>query len=161
LVCVWVRREASSHPLVSVNSRLPIAKGLGLHFHTGIHGPSVEAAREELGQDVLIGFSAHTHEEADEAVFRGADYLFFSPMFEPAGKPGYPAAGIGALRTFCRRFEGTVPVFALGGITPDRAAGCLEAGASGVAVLSGIMEADDVEEAVREYLAVVDESPRH
>ena len=78
-------------------------------------------------------------------------YLFFSPVFNPQGKPGYAGAGIDALRDFVQYVQGRVPVYALGGVTPERVGPCLDAGSYGVAVLSGIMMADRPGEAAHEY----------
>ena len=78
-------------------------------------------------------------------------YLFFSPVFNPQGKPGYAGAGVGALRDFVQYVQGRVPVYALGGVTPERVGPCLDAGSYGVAVLSGIMMADRPGEAAHKY----------
>ena len=79
-------------------------------------------------------------------------YLLFSPVFSPQGKPGYAGAGIDTLRGFVHYVQGRVPVYALGGITPERVRPCLDAGSYGVAVLSGIMRADHPGKAADAYL---------
>ena len=79
-------------------------------------------------------------------------YLFFSPVFNPQGKPGYAGAGIDALNDFVQYVQGCVPVYALGGVTPERVGPCLDAGSYGVAVLSGIMMSDHPGQAASAYL---------
>ncbi|WP_022834874.1 thiamine phosphate synthase [Salisaeta longa] len=139
-------REAGAH--VSVNSRLAVAAALGSGFHTGAHGPPVAAARRRLGPAAQIGCSAHAVADLT-ASQRAADYFFFSPVFPTSSKPGHPGAGVGALAQFCA--AAPQPVMALGGITPTRVAACCTAGAAGVAVLSGIMDAADPVAAARAY----------
>ena len=141
--------------MVSVNTRLGLAEALGLGLHVGVRGPSVAEARRRLGEEIPIGCSAHDLSERQEAAAAGAVYLFFSPVFSTSSKPGHPGLGTAALRTFCGALPET-PVFALGGISPERTAECLGAGAYGIAVLSGILHAPDPAEAVRTYLHALD-----
>lgn len=145
-----LRQSMPGEGRVSVNSRPDVAEALGAGLHTGRHGPSPGAARERFPGGALVGASAHGRDEG-EAVQGAADYFFFSPVFPTTSKPGHPGAGLEALRDFCHAVPDT-PVFALGGITPQRVAACLDAGAHGVAVLSGILHADDPQHATRAYL---------
>ncbi|MDZ4701812.1 MAG: thiamine phosphate synthase [Rhodothermales bacterium] len=134
---------------VSVNTRAEYAGSGVAGVHLGSRGPSVEHARRVLGPDVWIGYSAHTLADARAAETQGADYLFFSPVYPTTSKPGASAAGLDALAACCAAVA--LPVFALGGVTPERVAECRSAGAYGVAVVSGILGEADVEAAVRRY----------
>jgi thiamine-phosphate pyrophosphorylase len=90
----------------------------------------------------LLSISCHTPEEVQAAARDGADLILFGPIFgksivthgspEPAYRTVTPAIGLDALRSACT-FAGKTPVLALGGITPDNTALCLEAGAAGIA----------------------------
>ena len=142
-------RRVALNVLISVNSRLEVAEALEVGLHTGRHGPTVEAARKRLGRDALIGCSAH--DRGDVQPGSRADYLFFSPVFPTSSKPGHPGAGRAALQRFCQAFSNR-PVFALGGLTPERVRPCFDAGAYGVAVLSGILHANDPSAATNAYL---------
>ncbi len=135
--------------LVSVNSRAEYAGSGVAGVHLGSRGPSVEDARRSLGPKVWIGYSAHTIAEARMAEAQGADYLFFSPIYPTSSKPGVPGVGLDALAACCSAVA--LPVFALGGITPERVGACRSAGAYGVAVVSGILGEADVQAAVRKY----------
>jgi thiamine-phosphate pyrophosphorylase len=144
-------RSEAEDVVVTVNTRLGVAEALGAGLHLGWRGSSVKEARDHLGPDALIGYSAH-----DELGLAGGrapdvDYYFFSPVYATSSKPDQPPAGIAALRSFCQTATPT-PTLALGGITPERVPACCGAGAEGVAVLSGIMDADVPVAATRAYL---------
>ena len=142
-----------AHVRVSVNQRLNVARRMCLDYHGGTHGCGVDVARERLGSDFVIGVSAHEQEEVSGPQAAWVDYFFFSPIFPTESKPGHPGTGIETLSRICGVTE--APVFALGGITPARVGSCLEAGAHGVAVLSGIMDAKDPARAANAYLRAV------
>lgn len=144
-------RMVAPGTMLSVNGRLDVAEELGLGYHVGTHGESIAKARKRLPVDSVIGFSAHYVTEAQQAIRDGADYVFFSPIFASPSKPGHVGVGLDELRTFTERIQ-DIPVFAVGGVTPERVRLCLEAGAHGVAVLSGILQQDDVERAALDYL---------
>ena len=141
---------------VTINSHLEVANDFGLGVHVGRRGPSVMTARETLGADALVGYSAHEHVEAEGDRTQGVDYYFFSPVFPTSSKPDQPPTGVGPLRAFCQT-AAPVPVLALGGITPERVPVCREAGARGVAVLSGIMNVETPRAAARACLRALAE----
>ncbi len=97
----------------------------------------------------LLGVSIHTLDEAREAVYGGADYLVAGTIFASQSHPDTAPQGVEYLRVVCASVS--IPVLAIGGVTPTRVAGCVEAGAAGVAVLSPIMRATDPEAVAGEY----------
>lgn len=117
----------------------------------GIHLPqrmasaqTVATARAQLGPDALIGVSTHSRAEATSAQHAGADYVTLSPAFLTDSKPGYgPALGPDGFRTIAAGL--TIPALALAGITPENVTAIREAEAAGVAVMGGIMRADNPE----------------
>ena len=115
----------------------------------GIHlpqGHSVSEARRLVGPGGLIGVSAHSLHEARSAAEAGVDYVTLSPIFPTASKPGYgPALGLDGLRHIADSIP--TPIIALAGVDADNATACLKAGAAGVAVMGGVMGADDPEAA--------------
>ena len=167
-------RNASPSILLSVNGRPEVADALQCGYHAGVRDA---ASGFSYGPRQPCGRSAHNPEEARAAMGDtpcatgtnpraiGSDlqeredhrpqYLVFSPVFNPQGKPGYAGAGIDALRDFVHYVQRRVPVYALGGITPERVGPCLEAGCYGVAVLSGIMMADHPGKAASAYLGAL------
>jgi thiamine-phosphate pyrophosphorylase len=120
-----------------------IARETGLF---GVHlpvGGDVRVARAALGPAAWVSASAHSFDEVLAAAAGGVDAVTLSPVFASASKPGYgPALCLEALAQSARRSP--VPVIALGGITDHSSLrACLEAGASGVAVMGVIMRAAD------------------
>ena len=133
-----------------VNTHLNTSAHLGAGGHVGMRGPTVAAAREQLGAAVLLGYSAHTGEDAARAARDGADYLLAAPIHPTASKPGHVGIGLDGLRRIVEAAPG-VPVYGLGGITLERAAACRAAGAYGVAVLSALLDATDPEAIVHDF----------
>lgn len=142
-------RAMSPDVRISANTRLDVAQALGLDAHVGVRGPSVAGARA-ASPEAVLGTSAHSMEAALQAKADGADYLFFSPIFPTSSKPGHPGVGLSALQTVCDAV--TLPVYALGGVVPASVPACLDAGAHGIAVLSGILNAADPATRARTYL---------
>ena len=83
---------------------------------------------------------------ARDAVAQGADYIAFGSFFPSPTKPGTVTASRDLLRA-AKKFP--LPIVAIGGITPENAAGLIEAGADAVAVVSAVFDAPDVERAAR------------
>ena len=143
-------RVRSVHPTttLTVNTRLRTARMLGAGLHTGWRGPRPEAIAAPIPRP--LGYSAHHMLELPPVRRRVVDYVTYSPIFPTSSKPGHPGTGGDALRRFGR--QAGVPVLALGGLTPERVASCRRAGAAGIAVLSGIVHADDPALAAQAYL---------
>jgi len=136
---------------VLLNTRLHVARTLNVGMHVGMHvgtrGPSPREVRAVLGQKAQIGYSAH---DLSEAQRQGVDYLSYSPVFPTRSKPGHPGVGLLSLSRFCKTAAPT-PVYALGGIEPGNVRACIDAGAFGITVLSGILHADAPYSAARSY----------
>jgi thiamine-phosphate pyrophosphorylase len=102
----------------------------------------------------LIGVSTHSADETARAEADGADFAVLGPIYDTPSKRGYgPPIGIATLEDACRRCR--IPVFAIGGITPPRAFEVRRAGAFGVAVISAVLGAEDVGDAVRRLASAV------
>ncbi|UCG50675.1 MAG: thiamine phosphate synthase [Candidatus Latescibacterota bacterium] len=134
-----------------VNDRVDIALAARAD---GVHCPEkgfpVLEAGKSLGHSSLIGASTHSVEGAKRAERDGAHFLTFGPVFETRSKLSYgPPQGLDALRTVAEAVS--IPVFAIGGITPGRARSCLECGAQGVAVISAILATDDITGSTHEF----------
>ncbi|PYP93303.1 MAG: thiamine phosphate synthase [Candidatus Angelobacter sp. Gp1-AA117] len=125
---------ANASTRLLINSRLDVALACGA---AGVHLPSRDLppseARSLLAGSAVIGVSTHSLEEAMYAESHGADFAVFGPVFEKNFRVS--ADGLERLRQACNRPKvGTpMPLLALGGVTADNAAQCIEAGAAGVA----------------------------
>ena len=136
-----------------INTHINVARDVGA---AGVHLPakaeSVGSVKEtETGDNFYIGCSVHSLDAAKRREVEGADFLTYSPIYPTASKPGYgPAVGTASLAEVVEGVK--LPVFALGGITPDRVQECLAAGAFGVAVMSGIMSSKGAGIQAKRYL---------
>lgn len=102
----------------------------------------------------ITGESVHSVESAIRAEEAGADYLVAGTIFESPSHPGAEPAGLEFLIEVCRAV--TIPVIAIGGITPENAYDCIRSGAAGVAVLSTIMRSADPKAAAMAYREAID-----
>lgn len=134
-----------------INSRLDIALATEAD---GLHLPENELPVQTVKRffSSLVGRSVHSVKGAKEAEQSGADYLLFGHIFETSSKAVAPR-GLNALEEVCKAVS--IPVYAVGGITPERVPECLKAGAFGVAVMNAVMSASDVRKAVKEFLCVL------
>jgi thiamine-phosphate pyrophosphorylase len=130
---VAVTRESRTR--VVVNDRLDVAlacRADGVHLRGDSY--AVKDARRLLPPPFLVGRSVHTVE--DVALASGADYVIAGTVFPSVSKPGAPPTqllGLDGLRNIVK--ASPMPVFAIGGITPDRIDAVLAAGADGIAAI--------------------------
>lgn len=123
---------------------LEVAAG-GVHFPGGPAEGAVEGVRRAFaraGRQAIVSVACHAVEEVVAARILGADLALFSPVFSKdaaKGGAGRLPQGLDALGRACIAAEG-MPVFALGGVTPENATGCLAAGAAGVAGIRLFLE---------------------
>lgn len=116
--------------------------------HVGQEDMKVQDVRRRVGDGMMIGVSAHTVREALEAVKNGADCLGAGAMFTTATKADAEVLPMQTLRDICAAVD--VPVVAIGGISRDNILQLSGTGAAGVAVVSAIFGAKDIEATCRE-----------
>jgi thiamine-phosphate pyrophosphorylase len=138
-----------------VNDRPDIAVLAGAKgVHVGQDDLDVSQARGIVGTDAWVGVSTHNMEQFRAAAETSADYIAVGPVFETASKANPdPVVGIEFIRE--TRKITAKPIVAIGGITPERAAEAIAAGADSVAVISDILRADDMAARVRRYLELL------
>lgn len=139
-------------PLI-VNDRVDVAKAADADgVHLGDDDLPVAEAREQLGEEAIVGRSVSTVAGAREAEAAGADYLGVGAVFATDSKDDLQDEeydiGLEPIEAIDEAVD--VPMVAIGGITRDNASEVVRAGADGVAVISAITAADDPEAATRD-----------
>ncbi|OXM60202.1 thiamine phosphate synthase [Amycolatopsis vastitatis] len=140
--------------LLSVNDRADVALAVGADvLHLGQDDIPVPLARRILGEEVVIGRSTHSLDQALSAAAEpGVDYFCTGPCWPTPTKPGRPAPGLDLVRATAA-WTPDRPWFAIGGIDGDRLPEVLDAGASRIVVVRAITEAEDPAAAARELRA--------
>jgi len=137
-----------------VNDRADIAllsEADGVHL--GQDDLPISEARKILGTAKLIGISTHNLGQAMKAEQEGADYIGFGPVFGTKTKSDVEEAkGLQALREVKGNVK--VPVVAIGGINLESLKDVIDAGADGVAVISAVVKAKNIEEATKGFIEV-------
>ena len=138
-----------------VNDRPDVAFLAGASgVHVGQDDLDVEQARQVIGSGKLVGVSTHNLEQFEHAAASSADYIALGPIFGTSSKANPdPVVGLELLRNV--RGLTSKPIVAIGGITLERAASVIEAGADSVAVISGILSPTDPAQRAREYMETV------
>src|SRR6267143_4575078 len=139
--------------LFIVNDRCDLALAVDADgVHLGQGDLPLDLARKVMSPDKLIGISTHNPDQVREATAGKPDYLGCGPIFQPGSKQDHdPVVGLEGLRAM--RSLTSLPVFAIGGIQIDRAGEVMRAGANGVAVVSAILKAPYISNAVNAFLA--------
>ncbi|MGY0692734.1 thiamine phosphate synthase [Virgibacillus sp. FSP13] len=134
---------------IVVNSRIDVAQIMETRGVQLTHN-SVDVSRVRSVYDHLcIGCSVHSTEDAIYATRHGADYLLYGHVFESKSKLGLKPKGLENLERVAQSVS--IPVIAIGGITPENTVATIKSGATGIAVLSGVMLSDNPLKAVKEY----------
>lgn len=145
-----------------INDRVDIAAAVKADgVHLGDDDLSIAVAREQLGEDAIIGRSVSTVEAAKAAGADGADYLGVGAVYETGSKDvddDQQAIGLGVVEAIADAVE--IPFVGIGGVTPERATEVVAAGADGVAVITAITEAEAPESATRALAKAVTEGKR-
>jgi thiamine-phosphate pyrophosphorylase len=119
--------------------------------HVGQDDLGVEQARQVVGSAKWVGISTHSEEQLRRAAETSADYVAVGPIFSTGSKVNPdPIVGVGLLRR-ARKLTNK-PIVAIGGVTLERAAEIMDAGADSVAVISDILRADNPASRARQYL---------
>ena len=96
-----------------------------------------------------IGASCHSTDDAITAAEYGASYITAGHIFPTDCKKGLPPRGLDFLREVCQNVD--IPVYAIGGISPENFSQVMEAGASGACVMSGFMKSAQLKELMSKF----------
>jgi len=138
-----------------INDRVDVAlavKADGVHLGQSSMPPS--AVRKIAKDKLMIGVSTHGIKEALEAEKSGADFITLGPVYKTPSKLKYgKPIGIDTLKKV--RSKASIPVFAIGGIKEDKVKEVMDAGADGIALISGILGAENIKEKAGEFLGLL------
>ncbi|MCS7282230.1 MAG: thiamine phosphate synthase [Anaerolineae bacterium] len=142
--------------LFIVNDRVDIALAVDADgVHVGQDDMPASLARKLMGPGKIVGVSVDNLEQALQAERDGADYVGAGPIFATPTKPdAAPPIGLEGLAEICRGVS--IPVIAIGGINAENAGTVIAAGAAGIAVVSAVVAAPDVEAAARRLREIVE-----
>lgn len=123
--------------------------------HVGQEDLGAETARAVIGTGKMLGVSTHNLDQFKKAAATSADYLAVGPVFSTSTKANpNPVVGIELIRRI--RPLTDKPIVAIGGITLERAAEVMQAGADSVAVISDILLAPDPGQRARKYIELLE-----
>jgi len=139
-------------PLI-INDRVDVAQAVDAEgVHLGQDDMHPEDARAILGAHAIIGMSVKTPEDAGTAPLANVDYVFIGGVFDTASKDNPASIGLegwAELAAIIRARKPGLPVGAIAGINESNVSDVIAAGADGVAVISAICMAEDVEDEAR------------
>ncbi len=151
-IAMAVGRAAPSAQII-INDRVDvavIARASGVHLPE--NGLPIEGTRRLLSPEPWIGRSVHSAAAARIAAAEGADYVILGPIWETTSHPGLVGIGLSAIAE-----AKPARVIAIGGVTPERVAACLGAGAYGVAAITALWNQPDIRSAAQSMLLSLSE----
>jgi thiamine-phosphate pyrophosphorylase len=144
-ICALCRRY--NVPFI-INDNVEIAIACGADgIHVGQEDMAAGKVRRRVGDSMILGISVHTVEEARQAVQDGADYLGLGAVFPTSTKMDVEQMSSETLQTICNAVD--VPIVAIGGINRDNLLKLAGSGVDGVALVSAIFSAEDIESICR------------
>ncbi|WP_052088144.1 thiamine phosphate synthase [Paenibacillus wynnii] len=139
-----------------VNDDIDLAIALDADgIHVGQDDEPARSIRQQIGEKKIVGVSAHTLEEAQQAMADGADYLGIGPIYPTTSKDDAKEVQGTKIIEELRDHGLTIPLVGIGGITLTNATPVLTAGADGISVISAIAAADDISGTVKDFVRVV------
>ena len=148
-----LKNLCSEHGVLFImNDYLDLALAAGADgLHLGQKDLPIRIARKLLPIDIILGCSVTTVDQAIAAELGGADYIAVGSIYPTSSKERATVVGLERLRQV--RQAVSLPLIGIGGINKDNAAEVIAAGANSVAVISAILQAEDIEEAARQIIA--------
>lgn len=142
-----------SIPLI-INDRVDIALAVGADgIHIGQDDLPLPVVKKMVPEDMIVGVSVSTLEEALEAERNGADYIGVGSVFPTKTKQDATLMALEDLGVICRGVS--IPAVAIGGITADNMSALSDSELSGTAVVSAIMNADNPKTAAESLLKII------
>lgn len=134
-----------------INDDIKLARQVNADgIHLGKADADITSARQQLGVDFVVGVSCYNElERGRSAIAAGASYIAFGSFYPSTIKPDAVQASKALLTQAKQEF--TVPIVAIGGITPENGARLVAAGADALAVITGVFKTDDIRGSAKRY----------
>ncbi|MCX0369836.1 thiamine phosphate synthase [Clostridium perfringens] len=140
--------------LFLVNDRIDVALAVKAHgVHLGQDDMEVSIAREIMPKDAVIGVTVHNKEEALKAIKEGADNLGVGALFSTNSKEDAKLMTLETLREI--KSVSNIPLYGIGGITPYNLNDDILENLNGVAVISALLNSDNIIEKSKEFLNIL------
>ncbi|HFD0307781.1 thiamine phosphate synthase [Clostridium perfringens] len=140
--------------LFLVNDRIDVALAVKANgVHIGQDDMEVSIAREIMPKDAVIGVTVHNKEEALKAIKEGADNLGVGALFSTNSKDDATLMTLETLREI--KSVSNIPLYGIGGITPYNLNKDILENLEGVAVISALLNSDNIREKSKEFLNIL------
>jgi thiamine-phosphate pyrophosphorylase len=150
---VFRARTRDAGVLLIINDYMDIALAVAADgVHLGQEDLPLEAARK-IAPEMILGRSTHSLSQALEAQAQGADYVNIGPLFPTGTKEHAHVLGVAAVQEIAPQLH--IPFTVMGGIVRARMPGVVAAGATKIAVVTAVTQADDMTVAVRDLRAEI------
>lgn len=138
---------------IIINDRVDVAHVLNVGgVQLAYHSLRVSEIRRNF-PDLRVGKSVHSYEEAIQAEMDGAHFILYGHIYSTSSKEGLKPKGLMEFKRLTKSLK--IPVIAIGGITPDKFQELRASGAGGIAVMSGIMDAENNAHAAKAFHAAM------
>ena len=145
--------KAYEVPLI-INDFPEVAVAVGADgVHIGQDDGSLAKVRSIVGEQMIVGRSTHSPEQARAAILEGFDYIGFGPLFPTPTKQGRPGIGLKNITSLEQDVGSKIPMFCIGGIKTDNLKLVLASGARRVVIVSALLQADDIQVATQELVS--------
>jgi thiamine-phosphate pyrophosphorylase len=118
-------------------------------LHIGQDDGSLSEVRKIVGDKMIVGRSTHSFDQAKQALADGFNYIGFGPIFPTMTKPGRASIGMEEITLVQKEVGEKIPMFCIGGINRENLSQVIDAGAKRVAIVSDLLKAENLSEAVR------------
>lgn len=146
-LAIALKKAIASDAILLINERVDVAIAAGADgVQLGEAALPIAPVRNLIGPQALIGRSVHSVEGGEMAASEGADFLLAGTMFSTRSHPGIVPVGPSLIRAIAQKqaeAADPLPVIGIGGITADNLSEVIQAGASGVAVITSILASSD------------------
>ncbi len=123
--------------------------------HIGQGDGTLAGVRAVVGDEMIVGRSTHSVEQAQDALAEGFDYIGYGPLFPTPTKQGRPGIGLEGIRAVQKSVGKSIPVFCIGGIKPENLQLVLASGAYRVVIVSALLQAEDVLQSTSKVVSTI------